>query len=126
MSKTANWSYTSIATIYPMVFDSWKSVWMTSGDPYLVDCTWKAENKIAENKVDVANVGKELSTLLTFYTEMKRNGEAVMVPKRDWYIATGDMTAISDPVKADARIIRTVTEEDMSPFGEEPDFKIMT
>lgn len=120
MSRTGAWSYTNAATVYPMVFDSWKSVW-TAGTPYLIDCTWVAENKTA-----VDDTGKEFTTTLTFYTELKRDGSDVVMPQRDWYIAKGDTTVIEEPVVAKARIIRAITEWDMSPFGQEPDFKIMT
>lgn len=90
-------------------------------NPYLLDCTWTANNEVA---VDAS--GKEFTTNLIFFTELKRNGIDATMPKRDWYIARGDTTAQADPLKAGANVIKAVTEWDMSPFGEEPDYKILT
>lgn len=120
MSETARWSYTNVATIYPRVYDDWNSTW-TNGTPYLIDCTWAANNEVA---VDAS--GKEFTTNLIFFTELKRNGVDVIMPKRDWYIARGDTTSQADPLKAGANVIKAVTEWDMSFFEEEPDHKILT
>lgn len=120
MSETANWSYTNVATIYPRVHDDWNSIW-TTGEPYLIDCTWTANNEVA-----VDDNGKEFTTNLNFFTEMKRKGVNVTMPQRDWFIARGDTTSLADPLKAGANVIRAVTDWDMSPFGEEPDYKILT
>lgn len=120
MSATANWSYTNVATVYPRVYDDWNNTW-TNGTPYLIDCTWTANNEVA---VD-AN-GKEFTTNLIFFTELKRNGVSSTMPQRDWYIARGDTSALSDPLKAGANVIRAVTDWDMSFFGEDPDYKILT
>lgn len=68
MSATANWSYTNVATVYPRVYDDWNNTW-TNGTPYLIDCTWTANNEVA---VDAS--GKEFTTNLIFFTELKRNG----------------------------------------------------
>ena len=46
MSATANWPYTNAATVYPRVYDDWNSTW-TTGTPYLIDCTWTANNEVA-------------------------------------------------------------------------------
>ncbi|ELS6623304.1 hypothetical protein R5S96_003954 [Salmonella enterica] len=120
MSVTAKWCYTNVATVYPRVYDDWNNTW-TNGTPYLINCTWTANNEVA---VDAS--GKEFTTNLIFFTELKRNGVTANMPQRDWYIARGDTTALSDPLKAGANVIRAVTDWDMSPFGEEPDYKIMT
>ncbi|KTJ35791.1 hypothetical protein, partial [Enterobacter hormaechei] len=87
MSETAAWSYTNVATVYPRVYDDWNSTW-TIEPPYLIDCTWTANNEVA---VDAS--GKEFTTNLIFFTELKRNGIDATMPKRDWYIARGDTTA---------------------------------
>lgn len=46
MSATANWSYTNVATVYPRAYDDWNNTW-TNGTPYLIDCTWTANNEVA-------------------------------------------------------------------------------
>lgn len=120
MSKTARWCYTSVATIYPRVYDDLNSGW-TTGTSYLIDCTWTANNETA-----VDSSGKEFTTNLIFFTELKHNGADVTKPERDWFIARGDTTAQADPLKVGANAIRAVTEWDMSFFSEEPDYKIMT
>lgn len=120
MSATANWVYTNLATIYPRTYDDWKSTWVTDA-PYLIDCTWTANNEVA-----VDDTGKEFTTNLIFFTELKRAGADVTMPKRDWYIARGDTTTQADPLKAGANVIKAVTEWDMSFFEEEPDYKVMT
>lgn len=120
MSATANWSYTNVATVYPRTYDDLKTIWVT-GTPYLIDCTWSAKNEVA-----VDGTGKEFTTNLIFFTELKRNGVDAAMPQRDWYIARGDTTAQADPLKAVANVIKATSEWDMSPFGEDPDYKIMT
>lgn len=120
MSETANWCYTNVATVYPRTYDGLTGGW-TTGTPYLVDCTWEANNETA-----VDSSGKEFTTSLIFHTGMKRGGADVTKPERDWYIARGDTTAQADPLKAGANVIKAVTEWDMSFFSEEPDYKIMT
>ncbi|EJS2725501.1 hypothetical protein NW354_003953 [Salmonella enterica] len=120
MSEIARWSYTNVATIYPRVYDDWNNAW-TSVTPYLIDCTWTANNEVA---VDAS--GKEFTTNLIFFTELKCNGVDATMPLRDWYIARGDTTAQVDPLKAGANVIKAVTDWDMSPFSEEPDYKILT
>ncbi|EBX7986253.1 hypothetical protein IV910_002015 [Salmonella enterica subsp. enterica serovar Infantis] len=86
-----------------------------------IDCTWTANNEVA-----VDSSGKEFTTNLIFFTELKRNGVDATMPKRDWYIARGDTTSQFDPLKAGANVIKAVTEWDMSFFEEEPDYKVMT
>jgi len=120
VSATANWSYTNVATVYPRVYDDWNNTW-TNGTPYLIDCTWTANNEVA-----VDGSGKEFTTNLIFFTELKRNGVTATMPQRDWYIARGDTTSQADPLKAGADVIKAVTEWDMSFFEEEPDYKILT
>lgn len=120
MSATARWSYTNVATVYTRTYDDLKTVWVT-GTPYLIDCTWSAKNEVATD-----SAGKEFTTNLIFFTELKRNSVDATMPQRDWYIARGDTTAQADPLKAGANIIKSINEDDMSFFGEEPDYKIMT
>lgn len=51
---------------------------------------------------------------------------ALLKPLRNDYVSVGDTTAEPDPVKAKGDVIRTVRMWDMSFFGEEPDYKILT
>ncbi|MEI9746723.1 hypothetical protein [Moellerella wisconsensis] len=121
MSATANWSYTALATIYPVIRGGGK--WgdtITYGAPYLIDCTWQSSNEVVKD-----DTGKEFVTNNVFYTELKRNGVDVQKPERGFYIAKGDTTSQSDPRKV-GNIIITVKEDDMSFFGEEPDYEIRT
>ncbi|NDJ59447.1 hypothetical protein GWD52_21170 [Enterobacteriaceae bacterium 4M9] len=120
MSATSEWVYTNVATIYPRQYDDWSNTW-TTGAPYLIDCTWTATSETATD-----DSGKEFTTNTVFFTELKREGVVVMTPERDWYIATGDTLAQPDPLKAGAKVIRVVTEWDMSFFEEDPDYKILT
>lgn len=121
MSNTANWSYTALATIYPVTRGGGK--WgdeITYGTPYLIDCTWQSSNEVVKD-----DMGKEFVTNNVFYTELKRNGVDVQRPERGFYIAKGDTTSQPDPRKV-GDIIITVKEDDMSFFGEEPDYEIRT
>ncbi|EMH4146643.1 hypothetical protein RGN32_000064 [Providencia stuartii] len=122
MSATANWSYTNIATIYPVIRGGgeWGDE-ITYGTPYLIDCTWQSSNEVVKD-----DMGKEFVTNNVFFTELKRNGVDVQRPERGFYIAKGDTTSQSDPRVAGADIIITVKEDDMSFFGEEPDYEIRT
>lgn len=122
MSATANWSYTNIATIYPVIHGGgeWGDE-TTYGPPYLIDCTWQSSNEVVKD-----DTGKEFVTNNVFFTELKRNGVDVQKPERGFYIAKGDTTYQSDPRVAGADIIITVKEDDMSFFGEDPDYEIRT
>ncbi|MDT1065996.1 hypothetical protein RMN62_06340 [Providencia stuartii] len=122
MSATANWSYTNIATIYPVIHGGgeWGDE-TTYGLPYLIDCTWQSSNEVVKD-----DMGKEFVTNNVFFTELKRNGVDVQKPERGFYIAKGDTTSQSDPRVAGADIIITVKEDDMSFFGEDPDYEIRT
>lgn len=120
MSETASWSYTTVATIYPRTYDGRSGAWVT-GNPYAIDCTWIAN---AETAIDAA--GAEFTTKLIFFTELKHDGADMPKPERGWYIAKNDTTHEPDPVRAGGDVIKALTEWDMSPFDEEPDYKIMT
>lgn len=122
MSNTANWSYTALATIYPVIRGGGRyGDEIIYGEPYLIDCTWQSSNEVVKD-----DMGKEFVTNNVFYTELKRNGVDVQKPERGFYIAKGDTTSQSDPRVAGADIIITVKEDDMSFFGEEPDYEIRT
>lgn len=121
MSTTANWSYTALATIYPVSYGGRYGDEITYGTPYLIDCTWQSSNEVVKD-----DMGKEFVTNNVFYTELKRNGVDAQKPERGFYIAKGDTTYQSDPRVAGADIIITVKEDDMSFFGEESDYEIRT
>lgn len=107
MSTTANWSYTNVATVWPL--ESEGSEWTGGpvfGQPYQIACTWAggAQPVSGYNAMEVVNS-------IDFYHEDRR------VKYGDW-IARGVET---DRLKGDE--IKEHTEYDMSPFDEEPDFK---
>ncbi|MEX9580504.1 hypothetical protein AB7Y04_01085 [Providencia rettgeri] len=122
MSNTAEWVYTNVATVYPVTRGGGRyGDEIIYGTPYLIDCTWQSSNEVVKD-----DMGKEFVTNNVFYTELKRNGVDVQSPERGFYIAKGDTTSQSDPRVAGADIIITVKEDDMSFFGEEPDYEIRT
>ncbi|MEY0066791.1 hypothetical protein AB7W80_00400 [Providencia rettgeri] len=122
MSTTANWSYTALATIYPVIRGGGK--WddtITYGTPYLIDCTFRGSNEVAKDDFGTEFVTKDL-----YNTEMKYQGQPVRHPVRGDYIAQEDTTAILDPRLANASQIVVVSKDDMSFFGEEYDYVIRT
>ena len=121
MSATSEWVYTNVATVWPVgAFDDWTGK-QTYGAPYLIACTWEANKEIA-----IDDTGKEFTTNLIFFTESKYQGVFVRQPVRHDYIQKGDSSAQADPVAAGADKVKAVKEWDMSFFGEEPDYKVMT
>ncbi|MCO7643264.1 hypothetical protein NJI34_41610 [Pseudomonas sp. S 311-6] len=105
MSNTANWSYTNVATIRPRQGeDEWGNV--SYGPEYTIACTWAAE---ASQQRD--NNGAEFVGRHTIYTEDLR-------PKF--------LDLISFDGSNGWEEIRSVTQWDMSPFGETPDVKLIT
>lgn len=112
MSATANWSYTNIATVKPFVSIDMMSGQTIYGEPFEIACTWAAKNEMmrAEGGQSGAQ-GAEFISRHMIYTEDKR-------PK---YL---------DLIQFDGsdgwEEIRSVTNWDMSFFGEEPDFLLVT
>lgn len=117
MSITANWSYTNIATIYPHTgYDGENNV-DTYGEPYLIKCTWKDEVPNASGAY-VDSLGVEHVRKTTFYTENNKI-------KQGDFIVKGDKTSL--PLEAaNAEKVEFVLEYDMSVFGEEPDYEVIT
>lgn len=106
MSKTANWSYTNTATVKPLLgFDQWTQQ-STYGDEYIINCTWEAKSEQMRD-----SEGNEFVTKNIIYTEDSRPN----------YL---DLIKLNG--KDDFEEIRSVTEWDMSFFGETPDFKVVT
>ncbi|CCP99664.1 FIG01047296: hypothetical protein [Escherichia coli O5:K4(L):H4 str. ATCC 23502] len=52
--------------------------------------------------------------------------QPVQRPEKGWMLATGDTTAIADPLAAGANVITGIVEWDMSMFNDTPDYKIVT
>ena len=105
MSNTANWSYTNVAEIRPVVGrDQYGGP--IYGDVYEIACTWAAEGK-EERQAD----GIEFTGRMTFWTEDAR-------PKYgDEIRQKGD--TLWEPIRA--RMMW-----DMSFFFELPDFRLVT
>lgn len=121
MSATSEWVYTNFCTVYPLNgYDDWSNSHQY-GEPYLIASTWEAEAKTVTD-----DNGKEFVCQQTIYTESKLNGVLVRLPQRDDYIAHGDTRSQPDPLKASAHKIVAVRSDDMSFFGEDPDYQIMT
>lgn len=121
MSATAAWTYTNVCTVYPKeTFDSWSNT-TRFGAPYLISATWESSSTVREG-----DTGSESASQNTIYTESKYSGVAQRLPAKGDYIALGDTTAISDPAEAAAEVIFTVLENDMSFFGEDPDYEVST
>lgn len=105
MSETSSWSYTNTATIRPLLgINEWGAA--TYGDEYTIACTWAAKS---EQRRD--GNGAEFVSRHEIYTEDKR-------PK------------FLDQIQFDGsngwEEIRAVSNWDMSFFGEEPDFLLVT
>ncbi|HEM8137419.1 hypothetical protein AB6H27_13970 [Providencia huaxiensis] len=122
MSKTAEWVYTNVATVYPVTRGGGRfGDEITYGTPYLIDCTFRGSNEVAKDDFGTEFVTKDL-----YNTEMKHKGQPVRHPVRGDYIAQEDTTAILDPRLANASQIVVVSKDDMSFFGEEYDYVIRT
>lgn len=112
MSATANWSYTNVAQVRPFVSrDQWTGE-AIYGEAFDIACTWTAEatqERMAGGQG--GSQGAEFIAKHTIFTEDRR-------PK------------FMDLIKFDGsdgwEEIRAVTTWDMSFFGEQPDFKLVT
>lgn len=111
MSNTANWSYTNVATVWPLLgFDDFNGV-STYGDPYLIACTWAV---LSEVRVD--GDGKEFTSNSIFWTEDARpqyKDRIVKLDRRSESWTVGEQ-------------IRSVKDWDMSFFDEIPDYALVT
>lgn len=110
MSKTANWSYTNVATVWPKSGIPAFGGGFAFGSPYTIKCTWTATSRRATD-----NGGIEFVAAADFFHEDKRVQYGDM-------IARGDRTDSGEPVK-EALEIRAHVDWDMSFFGEEQDFR---
>lgn len=109
MSETANWSYTNTAKVKRLIeLDQWDGVAIYD-DPYTIACTWSAKSEQMRD-----DKGMEFVSKNEIFTEDPR-------PKHlDMILLNGD------DEQTGWQEIRSVTGWDMSPFEEEPDFKLVT
>jgi hypothetical protein len=121
MSKTAEWVYTNVATVYPKDWVDDREGITDFGVPYLIACTWEDNQETAND-----STGTEFLTKSIFYTESKHHGAYVRLPVRGDFIRKGDTRYEGDPVDAEGDEVRAVKDWDMSFFGEDPDYKILT
>lgn len=115
MSNTAAWSYTNTAKVKRLIgLDRWKGV-AEYDEPYTIDCTWTAaatEERGAGGQSGA--MGSEFVSKYEIYTEDPR-------PKHlDLILLNGD------DEETGWQEIRSVTHFDMSSFGEDPDYKLVT
>lgn len=112
MSATANWSYTNIATVRPFVSIDMMTGETVYGAEFDIACTWTAESKMERESGGQSGArGAEFLSQHIIFTEDKR-------PKY--------LDQISFDGSNGWEEIRSVTNWDMSFFGEEPDFKLVT
>lgn len=112
MSNTANWSYTNEATIRPFISIDQMTGETLYGEEYTIACTWEAKHELVRAGGGQSGAqGAEFVSRHMIYTEDKR-------PK---YL---DMIKFTG--SAGWEQIRSVTNWDMSFFGEEPDFLLVT
>ncbi|GAB1837144.1 hypothetical protein [Achromobacter xylosoxidans] len=106
MSATANWSYTNVATIRPFLSIDMMTGETVYGPEFEIACTWAAKSQQVR-----ANDGAEFVSKHEIFTEDRR-------PKY--------LDQISFDGSNGWEEIRSVTNWDMSFFGEEPDLKLVT
>ncbi|MBV7482523.1 hypothetical protein [Bordetella sp. BOR01] len=112
MSNTANWSYTNTATVRPFVRQDLMTGESEYGEPYTIACTWAASNEMERDLGGQSGArGAEFIGRHVIYTEDPR-------PK---YL---DMIMFDGSNGWEE--IRSVTNWDMSFFGETPDFRLVT
>lgn len=118
MSSIARWSYSNIATVWPV--DGLDKYGQPAyGTPYTITCTWQ---DTGETQTDTT--GAEFVPASTYWFESAYGDE----PSRGDYIAKFDLTAEPDPIAVQAEKIKKVTVYDMTMFGasEVPDWEIFT
>lgn len=112
MSATANWSYTNVATVRPRLKMDLKTQQTIYGDEYQIACTWEAKNETVRDAGGQSGAqGSEFISRHMIYTEDAR-------PKY--------LDLIQFEGSDGWEEIRSRTNWDMSFFGEEPDFLLVT
>lgn len=109
MSTTASWSYTNTATVKPFLSLDLMTGQTIYGEPFEIACTWVAKSEQRRNQD-----GAEFVSRFQIYTEDARPAYLDMV------LLNGD-----DPATG-WQEIRDREYFDMSFFGEEPDFTLIT
>lgn len=111
MSNTSNWSYQNTATVKPLISQDEYGEGVY-GTEYTIACTWGANGKqLVAGAEQRASSGREYVVKNTVYTEDPR-------PK---YL---DMIKLNGHEEWEE--IRDRQEFDMSPFGETPDYVLIT
>lgn len=111
MSKTANWSYTNVATVWPKSGIPAFGGGFAFGSPYTIKCTWTITD--GQNRRDSSGI--EFVATADFFHEDKRVKYGDMIVR-------GSQLDSAEPTR-DAREIRAHVDWDMSFFGEEQDFR---
>lgn len=112
MSATANWSYTNVATVKPRLKMDLKTQQTIYGDEYQIACTWEAKNENVRDAGEQGGAqGSEFISRHMIYTEDAR-------PKY--------LDLIQFEGSDGWEEIRSRTNWDMSFFGEQPDFLLVT
>ncbi|EOW3644112.1 hypothetical protein ACOWZD_000979 [Pseudomonas aeruginosa] len=106
MSTTANWSYTNTATVRPFLHFDLSTQDAVYGPEYEIACTWVAKGEQVSD-----NSGAEFVSRHQIFTEDRR-------PKYLDLIQFDGSNGWEE--------IRSVTNWDMSFFGEQPDFLLVT
>lgn len=105
MSETSRWVYTNTATVKPYLGqDEWGNA--SYGVEYTIACTWAA---VSQQERDAT--GAEFVSRFEIFTEDDRPNVLDMI------LLNGD---------TQWQEIRSRTWWDMSPFGEVPDYRIVT
>lgn len=111
MSNTANWTYTNVAQVRPVIGRS-EYGGKTYGPVYTIACTWTADNSMQRGMGGQGGAqGSEFIGRHTIYTEDARpqyGDELMFEGSNGW------------------EEIRARTNWDMSFFGETPDYKLVT
>ncbi|WP_106478110.1 hypothetical protein [Phytohalomonas tamaricis] len=114
MSKTANWSYQNVATIWPEGERDPVTRQPTWGEPFTIACTFEAGGDLQAD-----DNGQQFSPRYTVYHEDQRT---IAVGSR---ILIGVESADTTPPSS-AESVRRTGMWDMSFFNEEPDFVLWT
>lgn len=108
MSGIARWSYTAKAQVKPLLKGPRRGGSATYGDPYEILCTYTAL-QLSKMEASAALLGHVIR--YEIYTEDPRPGK-------------GDLIQLPDTDEWQKILDRTVW--DMSPFGQNPDYKLVT
>jgi len=108
MSLTANWCYTNTAIVRPWLRQDSYTNEVEYGEPYTIACTWRAESKEM-----AAADGTEFVSTYLIWSEDPR-------PKHL------DLIKLNTVTETDWQEIRSHQEDDMSFFGELPDYVTVT